>query len=80
MTKVTLIKRSFPVCPACNVMQAALEGEEIHHEVIDITESPEAIKEYDLTGVPALIIEREGKGTVRLFGLQQINTIKEALQ
>jgi glutaredoxin len=82
MSTVTLIKRSQPACPACNVMQAMLNGEGIEHETIDITDTPEAIEEYGLTSVPVTLVESSeaGRGTIRFIGVQPIEEIKEAIE
>jgi glutaredoxin len=82
MRKLTLIKRSSPICPACNVMKAMLDGEGIEHDVVDITEDPGAVERFDITGVPALVFEGNGDdgGTIRMFGVQPIEQIQEALK
>lgn len=79
MAKLTLIKRSTPICPACNMMKAQLDGEGIPHDVIDITDTPEAIEQYDITGVPVLIIEREDESIVRMSGYVPVEDVKELL-
>jgi glutaredoxin len=79
MTKLTLIKRSQPICVACNVMSAQLLGEGIEHEVIDITHQPEKVDELNLTGVPVLMIERDNGSMVRLHGVQPIDEVKALL-
>ncbi len=79
MSKVTLIKRSQPFCAGCAKVQAMLEGEGILHEVIDITEQPDAIEEFDLTAVPVTIVERENAGTIRFIGEMTPEEIKEAI-
>lgn len=79
MAKVTLIKRSNPACPACNILAAMLDGEGIEHEVIDITADPNAIERFNITSVPVLDVQREGKGSIRFFGVQPIEDIKEAI-
>lgn len=80
MRKLTLIKRSFPACPACNVMQAQLEGEGIPYDTIDITEEPDAVEKYDLTGVPVLIIDGDDGEHIRLTGLQPVERIAELMK
>lgn len=79
MRKLTLIKRSTPPCPACQIMQAQLEGEGIPHEIIDISAQPDAIEKLDITGVPVLIIEDDSGEHIRLTGIQPIEDIKELL-
>ena len=80
MRKLTLIKRSAPNCPACNMMQAALEGEGIPHETIDITTNPDAIEAYNLTGVPVLLIEDDNGEHIRLTGFQPVEHIADLLK
>jgi glutaredoxin len=78
MAKVTLIKRSSPICPGCIVMQTQLEGEGIPHEVIDITTTPEAIEDYGLTGVPVILVDNDGELS-RFDGMAPVDKIKEAM-
>lgn len=80
MADVTLIKRTTPVCPACNSMQAQLDGEGIEYNVIDITENPEYIDILGLIGVPVLLVEQEPGGEVtQLNGFQPIDKIKDLI-
>lgn len=79
MTKVTLIKRSRPACPACNTLKAMLDGEGIEHTTVDITADKGAIDKYDVTSVPTLVIERDNGSTVRMYGVQPAEAIKEAI-
>lgn len=78
--KVTLIKRSAPACPACNVLKAMLDGEGIEHEVIDITTDPDAIDKYEVTSVPMLVVERENGATIKMYGVQPVEQIMEAMK
>jgi len=78
MAKVTLIKRSSPACPGCNIMKAMLDGEGIPHEVIDITETPEAIEQFDLSAVPVVRIVTS-HDTVQFTGVTPVEAIKEAM-
>ena len=78
--KLTLIKRTDPICPACITMANILEGEEIPFDTIDITDAPEAIEEYDLTGVPVMIIrDNDGEITDRLVGVHPADAVKAKL-
>lgn len=77
--KLTLIKRSTPSCPSCITMQLALEDANIPYDVIDITNSPEAIEKYNLSSVPVLLIETE-EGQVKLNGIQPVELIQEMLE
>lgn len=77
--KLTLIKRSTPMCPDCNKMQIILEGEGIPFDTIDITKDAEAIEKYDLSSVPVILIDSD-EGQVKLNGIQPIEVIKELLE
>lgn len=79
MKKLTLIKRSVPVCPACNMLKAMLDGEGIEYTTIDITEQTEAIEDYSLTSVPVMIIEGADGEYIRLNGVRPVDEIKELL-
>ena len=77
--KLTLIKRSSPMCPACNTMQFILDTEGIQYDVIDIAKDTDAIEKYDLSSVPVLLINDES-GQIKLNGIQPIEVIKEFLE
>lgn len=79
MAELTLIKRTTPACPACNAMQAQLDGEGIEYNVIDITEQPDFIETLGITSVPVLFIENS-PGVKQLNGMQPIEKIKELLK
>lgn len=78
-SKLTLIKRSTPMCPDCNKMQIVLEGEGIPFDTIDIAKDDEAIEKYDLSSVPVILIDSD-EGQVKLNGIQPIEVIKELLE
>lgn len=80
MRKLTLIKRFTPPCPACQIMQAQLEGEGIPHEIIDISAQSDAIEKLDIAGVPVLIIEDDNGEHIRLTGLQPVERIVELMK
>lgn len=69
MRNLTLIKRTTPPCPA------ALDDEGIEYGTIDITEQPEAVDKYGLTGIPTLVI-----GDEVLIGFQSVERIKELME
>ena len=77
--KITLIKRSTPMCPQCIKMQNVLEDEGLLFNVIDITTDTEAIEKYNLSSVPVILINDNGN-EIRLNGLQPIEVIKELLE
>lgn len=75
MAEVTLIKRTNPPCPACQTMQAQLEGEGVPHDTIDVTEQPEVIEEYGLQSVPVTIVNGE-----QLNGFQPVEKVRELMK
>jgi len=77
--KLTLIKRSMPICPNCNTMQFILEEEGIPFNIIDIAKDTDAIEKYNLSSVPVLLIDSD-TGQVKLNGIQPIEVIKELLE
>jgi glutaredoxin len=76
MKKLTLVKRSTPVCNGCNIMKTMLDGEGIEHDVIDIAEQPAVIEQLGLTGVPVLLVD----GEVKFTGITPIESILEAIK
>ena len=77
--KLTLIKRSTPICPACNEMTRLLEEEGIPFDTIDITTDTDTIEKYNLMSVPVILIN-DGETQVRLNGIQPVEVIKELLE
>lgn len=77
--KLTLIKRTSPICPMCVAMQMALEGEGIPFNTIDITEKPEVIEEYNISSVPVLLIKEDNGNEIKLNGIQPVDVIREFL-
>ena len=78
-SKLTLIKRSTPICPNCNTMQFILDNEGIQYDIIDIAVDKDAIEKYDLTSVPVLLIDDDGQ-QIKLNGIQPVDLIKEFLE
>lgn len=77
--KLTLIKRSTPVCRDCATMQLILEDEGIEFDTIDIAVDTEAIEKYNLSSVPVILIN-DGGTEIKLNGIQPIEIIKELLE
>lgn len=77
--KLTLIKRSLPICPNCNTMQFILDNEGIEYDIIDIAVDKDAIEKYDLSSVPVLLIDDDGQ-QIKLNGIQPVDLIKEFLE
>lgn len=78
--KLTLIKRSAPMCPDCNTMQFILENEGIPFEVIDIAKDKGAVDKYDLSSVPVLLVHESEDDYIRLNGIQPPELIKEFME
>lgn len=78
--KLTLIKRSTPICPNCNTMQLMLKDANISFDEIDTAKDVEAIEKYDLSSVPVLLIHDDNGGCTRLNGIQPVEVIKEFLE
>lgn len=78
--KLTLIKRSTPMCPACNTMQFILESEGIPFDIIDIAVDTGAVEKYNLSSVPVLLIGEDGGSQIKLNGIQPVEVIKELLE
>lgn len=76
--KLTLIKRTVPMCPACNTMQFILEENGIDFDTIDIAIDKDAVEKYDLTSVPVMLLDIDGS-QMKLNGIQPIEVIKELL-
>ena len=79
VNKLTLIKRSTPICPMCLKMQVVLDEEGVTYDTIDITTDVEAIEKYNISSVPVILIN-DGDTEIRLNGIQPIEVIKELLE
>lgn len=77
--KLTLIKRSVPICPNCNTMQSILEEEGIPFDIIDIAKDTDAVEKYQVMSVPVILIGDEDD-YIRLNGIQPIEVVKELLE
>lgn len=77
--KLTLIKRSTPICPACETMQFILKEEGISFDTIDIAKDSDATEKYNLSSVPVILIDSD-EGQLKLNGIQPIEVIKELLE
>ena len=80
-----LIKFSKPsnLCRACGVMTNVIEevgtGDyELHN--VDVTKNTHYIEEYDLTGVPTLIVFENGKEIKRHIGSMSEGDFEECLK
>lgn len=78
--KLTLIKRSTPMCPDCIKMQLILENEGIPFDTIDIAVETDAVERYDLSSVPVLLIDGGEGRQIKLNGIQPVEVIKELLE
>ena len=77
--KLTLIKRSTPLCRDCATMQLILEEEGIPFDTIDIATDTDAIEKYSLSSVPVILIN-DGDTQIKLNGIQPIEVINELLE
>lgn len=77
--KITLIKRTAPRCPGCIMQALQLDGEGISYETIDITDTPSAIDEYNLTAVPVLLIDKPNGERIRIDGFRPAEEVKALL-
>lgn len=75
MSEVTLIKRSFPACPACNAMAQALREEGIEFTTLDITEDPSLVDTYEIQGIPVTLA-----GEKKFVGFTHPDLIKQAIE
>ncbi|QIG62578.1 NrdH-redoxin family protein [Sporosarcina phage Lietuvens] len=83
MTKrtLTLIKRTTPPCPACTMMQQALDSAGIEYMAVDIAEQPEAIEQYGVTSIPVMIVnDADGSEVKRLTGFRPVTIIADLLK
>lgn len=78
--KLTLIKRSAPICPNCITMQLALEEANIPFDTIDIAKETDAVEKYELSSVPVLLIEDDSGNAIKLNGVQPVEVVKEFLE
>ncbi|SER88173.1 co-chaperone YbbN [Psychrobacillus sp. OK032] len=90
MTKpieITIRKLSKPGCRPCAVLSYAMAdiGDQLTqaNAVVsehDITQEPELIAQYGITGVPVMIYERNGVEVARLSGMVSAEEILEAVE
>lgn len=89
----SLIKSSKPVladfyakwCSPCKMLAPTVE--EIHNEYnayfetvkIDVDENPELTEQYGVSGIPALILFKDGKEILRMSGVQTKERIISAI-
>lgn len=82
---INVIKLSQPNCIPCKVLSNYLtEIDFAEHNAtlteINISEQKEYIEKYRLSGVPALVYERNGSEVHRINGLASVEEIVEAIE
>ena len=61
-------------CPNCHMARALLDKAEIPYQVINVTEKPDKIDEYQILSAPTLLI-KDGTNIVRYDSLQAIQNL-----
>jgi len=85
MAIITIKKFSKPGCVPCKVLANYIGDLDLFKAGatlvnVDITEQPEVIDQYGLTGVPVLVFERSGVEVHRLNGLRPTEEIIDAIK
>ena len=82
MTKsLTIIKRSSPPCPMCEMLEQGLIETCTPYTAIDITDNPNIIEEYDITSIPVTIIKDEsGEVVERINGFVAAEMLAEIIK
>lgn len=80
MPEIILFKS--PTCGPCRTflpVVAEVVGE-LPLRVMDVSRTPEAVAQYDITAVPTLIIEKDGEEVYRLMGATEKSELANILQ
>ena len=64
---LTIIKRSSPPCPMCEMLTRGLDGIGAEYTAIDIADNPEVVAEYDVSTIPVTLIKDEQGDVVERF-------------
>jgi len=75
-----------PWCGPCKMLAPILEnlagefGGRVKFARLDVDDAPELAGRYDITGVPTLMLFRDGRVTDRLVGLRSPRTLQAMLE
>jgi thioredoxin 1 len=73
-------------CQPCHMLAPALEQLAGRHEEglrilkVDVDKNPSAASHYQVTGVPTLILFKQGKAVWRQSGVVPLNALEQAIQ
>ena len=81
----TLIKFSASWCFPCRqlapiVEELSKESKDINFYEIDADESPDVASQYEVMGIPTLILFKDGKEIKRIVGLRSKEDLKKELK
>jgi len=73
-----------PWCGPCIMMTPILEeyaskGTNVKVAKVNVDESPNIAQEFGITGIPTLIVFKNGKEDLRISGLVQLSALEEKL-
>jgi thioredoxin 1 len=82
---INVIKFSKNGCRPCSILSRVLTEVDFFSNnaelvEINVSEKPEYIEQYDLSSVPVLVFEKEGKEVDRINGSTDADTIIEVLR
>lgn len=68
-----------PWCMPCKVfgpiMDETIPNYDIEYEKVDIDKNPESVANFDLMGVPTVVMQRDGKEVGRFSGARNSNEL-----
>ena len=77
-----LLKFSASWCGPCKMLSKVMEGQDLGVEVkeVDIDEEYELAQQYQIRGVPTLVLLEDDKEIKRTTGMMQLNQLKTFLE
>ena len=77
-----LLKFSASWCGPCKMLSKVMEGQDLGVEVkeVDIDEEYELAQQYQIRGVPTLVLLEDDKEIKRTTGMMQLNQLKSFLE